>query len=1778
MGHPTKQLNRIVCLVMAFVLFCTSAFPQGRVFAEALETEPTQQTEEATEETQAPEETEEPEETVTEPEPSEEPLPTEETEEPEITDPTEETEFDWWNDWVNAEYDEELEEEEDIDMQALEGDEPPTGVYGSGSYQVNKDPNDYRFHFEYFLPCKNVGNPGYQVAGIDRRNDIYVYLRQGETAYFGSSVYNSCIRYNANGIEEPNMKNEAGSVKVVQSSKSFYTTGEDILIIKPNGLGTEAFDVQQNGIGYIATPTQEKNGPQLNAADREKNSGTGASYSANERYLPLQYTAEADGEYIFHFRSITGWNDSSNPGNELVSAGNWSKAAPAKGQNQSFNYVSAWDLTVVGTDAEGNAEVKEGRAWANYLALNSGAASDKKSSMHLNVMTDDYFIYKVEFSEIVPWGFVFFANNMGFTTTDKTPLSIYHSFYDNDNNLDKMDNPGEENVTIHLPNRADTATQRTYRIFFNTPSPDLQRATQKPNQITDLRFHGLSDSVAQYGQGGTFQFHADQASSVSIEMDIRSSIEKELADPSISAEQRRQLEDYARKGSGMIVLNGSAQVGENSFPWNGKDTNGELVPAGNYARGDIRVFTEEKVGEIHFPLIDAEGLYGGVKIQRLNGETPEGGRTVYDICYNNSPLAYGTIEGASVTPVLSGRYSVLGDGTRSYYFSSSDTLAGSRYFWQDANGNPSYSSRKKMLDDKKISTLVRDDGDYLANKEYRLPYAELTDAQKAEIDAKLSYNTYHHEPVDSSQISMVYSCSSNSGGGNQAGVDIWTYFSTGTKSYDGAADFSVVDIADTGSISGRIFYDGDRNAAYNPSNGIDQAMKDVTVRLVDRTGTPVTHVVSLPQFDEDGYFLRDENGEIVYETTVTKFEVRTAADGIYNFTGVPYAANGSTYYVQAMLNHSQTEVLDYLPTTSPKALKAGYLTVGSIPSTSGPDGTKFTITSRDLEETVTEYTANYTRNADGETVFDSSSGNCQSVTISAKQPTGSFKDIGYVTGVPLEFQRNYQVRKVWGSGTNKLSSITIELYNWDPAHGDIQHEGHGVNSRNGELIDRVTITPNAQGRMEYTWKNLDSRLQYFFTEYYTRTKEDGTVLTNDKGEPRLVLIGSTLPVYSQEPNTGDEYYTELGSMVDKDYTYHGHKLAEERKHYYGDGLEHVDAASEREKQTSQNTNALLYDMTYNLTASGDTNILTLTNQQTYDEREYYVWLGHERELPNFVAKSTISANGTRTTTPVKLERCTELHDGHSSDFHIKGLTITSLDASFTDNTEGNATDTFRFDGDHSTAVYFTATDQIYKTGTGTRTYKVEYTVDRDGRALPVKIVDGKPVPTDTDIVDYRTYSWTLTIHVYDVQPDEVFYYDPYGSEILVQEGLSAGEGLSWQWDTTFIDGKEVPVYVNDDSRTRETADNGEVSGTNAVLGNDVIRVPLYKEAVQHTMGSCADLVGIAYSPDGIYANDADAKKLTFWDTNESVNKTVMTSLRWDEYGRHNGIGGDGWANAIGKGGTLEVELNTPRMLPVTKGQDHANYGEMVFVPNGTYAGADGDVFYYKVVVFSEDVTKDHRAYDTLDATQGVEMYTYLRFVPVDLHAEVIIRKELVGNMAETDRSFPVEFVLEKPKNTAVKEDITYSSGYFSQDNVDGRAPSGTIPASYWQKNSKYTNVVWLYPGQSIRIENLPLHMTYTVREQDDRLSVDSYHVPVFVFDNPEETGDEVHRGILWSNNYATGRVSDVLDILTIRNEKNVDLDVGVILDNKPYVLLSALCCAGFVLLAAKRHLRRNEEE
>jgi uncharacterized repeat protein (TIGR01451 family) len=279
----------------------------------------------------------------------------------------------------------------------------------------------------------------------------------------------------------------------------------------------------------------------------------------------------------------------------LSANANWTQAT-------NVGWVAAWDITV--RDSSGTAI--PGRVYSNSLALRMPPGGASFSPL-LRVVTRDGYQYLVNPRNLDPFTFVFFSNNNGFKSS-VTDAPLYRSvLFPGGTGL-------ESGVSVHNPNAADIGNNVTNKVFFNAPNIDLPSSATSasgttwlienpiPPTPTNFQFTGIEGTVGQAGTsplGGNLSFDSNVTGRFLITLDLN--------------------RDGIYGNSNDRILSGLASPGSNSIYWDGKDATGVVVAAGLIPYGSrIQLYA----GEIHFPLLDAEGNPGGITIQRLNNPVP----------------------------------------------------------------------------------------------------------------------------------------------------------------------------------------------------------------------------------------------------------------------------------------------------------------------------------------------------------------------------------------------------------------------------------------------------------------------------------------------------------------------------------------------------------------------------------------------------------------------------------------------------------------------------------------------------------------------------------------------------------------------------------------------------------------------------------------------------------------------------------------------------------------------------------------------------------------------------------------------------------------------------------------------------------------------------------------------------------------------------------------------------------------------------------------------------
>lgn len=161
-----------------------------------------------------------------------------------------------------------------------------------------------------------------------------------------------------------------------------------------------------------------------------------------------------------------------------------------------------------------------------------------------------------------------------------------------------------------------------------------------------------------------------------------------------------------------------------------------------------------------------------------------------------------------------------------------------------------------------------------------------------------------------------------------------------------------------------------------------------------------------------------------------------------------------------------------------------------------------------------------------------------------------------------------------------------------------------------------------------------------------------------------------------------------------------------------------------------------------------------------------------------------------------------------------------------------------------------------------------------------------------------------------------------------------------------------------------------------------------------------------------------------------------------------------------------------------------------------------------------------------------------------------VTKKVTGNMGDKKKEFKITVEFTAPEGKTVTGDITYGNS-----KIEGG----------WTGN-KSVEIV-LTDGDKVEFTNIPDGVAYTVTEDD--YTGDGYDAPEYEFDNASEDGDAVADGS------AAGTISDSADKVTVTNNKDAIIDVGVIVENAPFIIILCIAASAAVLAAVAARKRRD---
>ena len=121
-------------------------------------------------------------------------------------------------------------------------------------------------------------------------------------------------------------------------------------------------------------------------------------------------------------------------------------------------------------------------------------------------------------------------------------------------------------------------------------------------------------------------------------------------------------------------------------------------------------------------------------------------------------------------------------------------------------------------------------------------------------------------------------------------------------------------------------------------------------------------------------------------------------------------------------------------------------------------------------------------------------------------------------------------------------------------------------------------------------------------------------------------------------------------------------------------------------------------------------------------------------------------------------------------------------------------------------------------------------------------------------------------------------------------------------------------------------------------------------------------------------------------------------------------------------------------------------------------------------------------------------------------------------------------------------------------------------------NEGYATVkIYIKHGETVTFNNIPYGVTYKIQESD-YITNDKYDKAVYsMTDNNESDAYTINNeGNSYTEVSAAGTIDDETDGITITNNKDTTIDIGVITSNAPYLAMLAFVAAALVLFVNRR--------
>lgn len=252
---------------------------------------------------------------------------------------------------------------------------------------------------------------------------------------------------------------------------------------------------------------------------------------------------------------------------------------------------------------------------------------------------------------------------------------------------------------------------------------------------------------------------------------------------------------------------------------------------------------------------------------------------------------------------------------------------------------------------------------------------------------------------------------------------------------------------------------------------------------------------------------------------------------------------------------------------------------------------------------------------------------------------------------------------------------------------------------------------------------------------------------------------------------------------------------------------------------------------------------------------------------------------------------------------------------------------------------------------------------------------------------------------------------------------------------------------------------------------------------------------------------------------------------------------------------FEIAENIPQDSEKVLGVDYDNTKRYLSITVANDTAMSGRNFVYYAQLYSE--YEDHATLGAVEKkVNGEKAFTNTYGIShdgKDLVHNVVINKQIAGNFSDLSKSF--NFTIKLSRADGKKNDYVGAKVTTYDGSTDG------VLNHTWAIDGSTEHSISLGRNQSIKLENLPEGVTVTVVETDGG----EYTV----------TKSDDTTGTL-ENSTITATITGTDGKIGFINTKEGTPDMGVVLDNAPYIALLAIVAIGGVALMLNK--RRRDEE